>query len=118
MYQRAPLDPIGGLGSYEKPAQPTEPRYIRDCRRPGDDGGEQAQQRDLIEGILDLAALSSIRQISEMIQEDDRFIKRPGLRRSIAILRLPNQWNMTDSALDRFLTNVFTQSFWNFQRSG
>ena len=48
---------------------PTEPGYVRDRLRAGDDR-QQAQQQNLIERIFDFAALPDIRQIIEIIKED------------------------------------------------
>ena len=55
--------------------QSAEPGYVRNRLRPGDDG-KQAQQQNLIERIFDFAPLPNIRQIFEITEEDNRFVKR------------------------------------------
>jgi hypothetical protein len=66
----------GSEASEKGQLMPAEPGYVGDRLRPGDDG-EQAQQQNLIERIFDLAALPNIRQISEITQKDDCFVKCP-----------------------------------------
>ena len=89
-----------------------EPRDINDrlCAR---QHREQAQQQHLGERIDHLAGLARIRQILEIVQENNRLAKRRQVRTPLhRSPPHPNQRTTTDSAPHPFVTNFFTRSPW------
>jgi len=88
-----------------------EPGDVSDRLRPGKHC-QKAQAQHLVQRIRHFAALSRVRQILEIVQENDGFAEgrvSPPVR-SITIPRNTKQRITTDSALQPVVTPFFTRS--------
>jgi hypothetical protein len=99
--------------------QPAESGDVGDRLRPGYEG-EQAQQQNLVQRIFDLAALSGVRQILEITEEDDCFAKRPDFISRILHRTPPigESVDFDDSELCRIVQNFFARLPCRFGRFG